>query len=115
MTATLRAATVRGNDVELSWSDGQPAATFSLVWLRDNCPANQHPDTKQRLVDTFSIAADVGVLAIAVEDQGRGLKVEWADGSAIVACIRLINSGRAAFHVWHRYAVVPRAIGDDVR
>jgi hypothetical protein len=50
--------------------------------------------------------------AIQLKCSGR---VEWADGRIIVACIRLINSGRAAFHVWFRNAVVPRAIGDDVR
>jgi trimethyllysine dioxygenase len=76
----LRAATVRGHDLELTWADGRPAATLPLIWLRDNCPASQHPDTKQRLIDTFGIAADIAVRAIAVENQGRRLKVEWADG-----------------------------------
>ena len=81
MTATLRAATLRGHDVELSWSDGRPPATLPLMWLRDNCqsPGSQHPDTKQRLVDTFSIAPDIAARAIVVEAQGRVLKVEWAE------------------------------------
>jgi trimethyllysine dioxygenase len=85
MTATLRAATVRGEDVELSWADGRPAATLPLMWLRDNCPAagSQHPDTKQRLVDTFGIATDIQARAIAVEEQGRVLKVEWAEGGHV--------------------------------
>jgi len=83
MTATLREATVRGHDVELRWSDGRPPATLPLLWLRDNCPASQHPDTKQRLVDTFGIAADIAARAIAVEDQGRVLRVEWAEGGHI--------------------------------
>lgn len=80
MATILREATVKGPDVELKWSDGRPAAMLPLMWLRDNCQssASQHPDTRQRLVDTFAIAADIGARAIAVEEQGRVLKVEWA-------------------------------------
>jgi trimethyllysine dioxygenase len=83
MTSILREAKVRGQDVELSWNDGRSPATLPLMWLRDNCPSSQHPDTKQRLVDTFGIAADVAARAISVEDQGRVLKVEWADGEHV--------------------------------
>jgi trimethyllysine dioxygenase len=83
MTPTLREARVRGHDVELSWNDGRAPATLPLIWLRDNCPASQHPDTRQRLVDTFAIAADIAARAITVEDQGRVLKVEWAEGGHV--------------------------------
>jgi len=83
MTPTLRGAQLRGHDVELSWSDGRPAETLPLMWLRDNCPDSQHPDTKQRLVDTFGIAPDIAARAIGVEDRGQLLKVEWADGGHV--------------------------------
>jgi trimethyllysine dioxygenase len=83
MTPTLREAKVRGHDVELSWSDGRSPATLPLMWLRDNCPSSQHPDTRQRLVDTFRIDADIAARAISVEDQGRVLMVEWADGEPV--------------------------------
>jgi trimethyllysine dioxygenase len=83
MTPTLREAKVRGQDLELSWSDGRSPATLPLMWLRDNCPASQHPDTRQRLVDTFGIGADIAARAITLEDQGRVLKVEWADGGHV--------------------------------
>ncbi len=83
MTATLRAATIRGQDLELTWSDARHPTTLPLMWLRDNCPASLHPDTGQRLVDTFRLGADIGARAITVEDQGRGLKVEWAEGGHV--------------------------------
>ena len=83
MMPTLREAAVRGQDIELSWSDGRAPATLPLMWLRDNCPASQHPDTRQRLVDTFAIAANIGARAIAVEDQGRVLTIEWAEGGHV--------------------------------
>ena len=85
MTATLSAATVRGQHVELQWHDGRPSDTLPLMWLRDNCQSveSQHPDTKQRLVDTFRITADIAARTIAVEDQGQMLKVEWAEGGHV--------------------------------
>jgi trimethyllysine dioxygenase len=82
MMPTLRGATIHGHDVELAWSDGRPPATLPLMWLRDNCQDadSQHPETRQRLVDTFSIAPDIAARAIAVEEQGRVLRVDWAEG-----------------------------------
>ena len=85
MTATLTAAKVKGNEVEISFGDGRPVATLPLMWLRDNCQSadSQHPDTKQRLVDTFSIPTGIAAHAIAVEDNGRVLRVDWAEGGHV--------------------------------
>jgi trimethyllysine dioxygenase len=83
MTPTLREVTVRGQDLELAWSDARPPTTLPLMWLRDNCPEGMHPDTKQRLIDTFAIGADVAPRAVSVDDQGRGLTVEWAEGGQV--------------------------------
>ncbi len=85
MTARLREAKVNGPDVELRWGDGRPPATLPLMWLRDNCQSagSVHPDTKQRLVDTFGISADIAARAIVVEEQGAVLKVEWAEGGHV--------------------------------
>ena len=85
MTATLSAARVLGHDVELEWGDGRPRATLPLMWLRDNCQSveSQHPETKQRIVDTFGIKTDIAARSIAVEEHGRVLKVEWAEGGHV--------------------------------
>ena len=49
-------------------------------WLRDHGDdsASLNPQSKQRLVDTFSI--DRGVMAVAVAVDGGWLDVEWNDG-----------------------------------
>lgn len=85
MTATLTGATVKGHAIELDWSDGRAAEALPLLWLRDNCqgPQSQHPETKQRLVDTFRIPPDIRARAIAVENDGRVLRVDWADGGHV--------------------------------
>jgi trimethyllysine dioxygenase len=85
MSTVLKHAVVRDRDVELNFTDGRPAAVLPLFWLRDNCqgPESQHPDTKQRLVDTFSIPPDIAARAIALEEGGRVLRVDWAQGGLV--------------------------------
>ena len=86
MSATLSAATIRGSEVELNWRDGAPGLKLPLLWLRDNCQCDEsrHPQTRQRLVDTFRIPADITASSIALEQDGRVLRLEW-DGSGHVS------------------------------
>jgi len=79
MTARLESATLRGQDVELCFADRHASLTLSLFWLRDHDPSADalHPETQQRLIDTFQIPADIGAQAIAVMDDGRTLQVQW--------------------------------------
>ena len=39
---------------------------------------SQHPETRQRLVDTFRIPADLAAASATIEDGGRTLRVEWS-------------------------------------
>jgi len=65
--------------LEIAWDDGAKAP-FSLFWLRDHCacPVCQHPETKQRQVDTFALPSDPETLRIALEEGGRFLRIDWA-------------------------------------
>ncbi|EEH44311.2 trimethyllysine dioxygenase [Paracoccidioides brasiliensis Pb18] len=49
------------------------------LWLRDNCQCNKciHSDTRQRLVDTFSIPVDIR--PSAVRNLENHLEIEWAN------------------------------------
>jgi len=85
MGATLSNAVVKGGELELRWSDRRPQSVLPLLWLRDHCtaPGSQHPETKQRLVDTFRIPTDLSALSAKVEDGGRTLRVEWSSDGHI--------------------------------
>jgi len=80
MGIALRDVKLADRHVELNWADGRAGDRFSLLWLKDHCPSPQclHPDTKQRQVDTFSIPEDIAARAVAIEENGRVLKIEWA-------------------------------------
>lgn len=79
MTTLLRSALLTGPDVQLAFADGRPELTLSLFWLRDH-DSNEdalHPETQQRLIDTFQIPADIAARSVTVEDNGQALWVEW--------------------------------------
>jgi trimethyllysine dioxygenase len=81
MTATLRAAHLEDQDVELTFGDGRAPVRLPLLWLRDHCPSpgTHHPQTHQRVIDTFSIPADIAARSVGVEERGARLRIEWAD------------------------------------
>ncbi|MBV9622216.1 MAG: trimethyllysine dioxygenase [Gammaproteobacteria bacterium] len=85
MRVPLQQARVRGADVELQFKDGRAPTVLPLVWLRDNCQdaQSQHPETRQRLVDTFSIPADIRARAVALENEGQALRIDWAEGDLV--------------------------------
>jgi trimethyllysine dioxygenase len=83
MTTVLRGALLRGRDVQLAFADGRADLTLSLFWLRDHDPNEDalHPETQQRLINTFQIPPDIGARSIEVVEEGRALQVHWlADG-----------------------------------
>jgi len=80
MSTRVQRATVRGADIEVELNDGQPGRTVPLLWLRDHCPSPQthHPETRQRLIDTFRIPMELTARAVEVESEGCVLRIDWA-------------------------------------
>ncbi|KAG9027363.1 hypothetical protein FRB95_007824 [Tulasnella sp. JGI-2019a] len=63
--------------VSVGWGDGMKWSRYHNIWLRDHCRCSEcfHPITKQRLVDTFEIPADIH--PNNVESKENGLEVTW--------------------------------------
>ena len=71
----------RDDSVPSFWSK------FHHIWLRDNCQCSEcyHPGTRQRLLDTLKIGANlrprsVRLLENSGPTEGDSLVVEWEDG-----------------------------------
>jgi trimethyllysine dioxygenase len=79
MSVRLRSAILQGRDVRLTFSDRRPDLVLSLFWLRDHCqsPEALHPETRQRLADTFAIPADIEAESLSVAAEGGELRVHW--------------------------------------
>jgi len=59
------------------WNNGQ-ISTFHYLWLRDNCSANFHPDTHERIFDQLSI--DENIYPIHTEFDDKNLYIDWSEG-----------------------------------
>lgn len=67
-------AQVQGNNVTVS------DKVVPNIWLRDNCQCSScvHEATKQRLLDTFSVLADIAIAKHSIEEDS--ITIEWSDG-----------------------------------
>jgi len=65
--------------VTLIWDEGHRSA-FHHLWLRDNCDCSEcvHPQTRERLLDTFALAPDVAPERLCADSET--LTVDWTDG-----------------------------------
>ncbi|KAJ5911379.1 Trimethyllysine dioxygenase [Penicillium subrubescens] len=77
-----RSALKSGNVViKTNSKTGAPFWQFGSLYLRENCqcPKCIHPDTKQRIVDTFSLSPRVQ--PAEVQNKGANdIQVKWSDG-----------------------------------
>ncbi len=76
----LRDVKIEGETVDLAWADGHQAVV-PLLWLRDHCPcpACLHPETRQRLSDSF-VGSDAVARRISFAANDPALEIEWNEG-----------------------------------
>lgn len=77
----LTHAALQRDAVEVAFADGG-THLFGLTWLRDHCTcaACRHPETQQRLIDTFALPQDLKLSTLALGAGGTTLTLGWADG-----------------------------------
>src|SRR5581483_11632447 len=81
----LRDMQTEGETVKLTWTDGH-RVSVPLLWLRDHCPCPVclHPETRQRLSDSF-VGADIVARRISFAANDRALEIEWAEKGGVHA------------------------------
>lgn len=75
----LVAATPRGDDVVVAWSDGRESP-YDALWLRDNCPCTAcvNPVTREQVFEITAVGEDLAPASIDVSPER--LTVQWSDG-----------------------------------
>ncbi|KAF8245309.1 Trimethyllysine dioxygenase [Wilcoxina mikolae CBS 423.85] len=65
--------------VLVPWEEGK-TSYFQHLWLRDHCQCSKcrHPETKQRLVNTFDLPKNIK--PAIVKASGPALEIKWKDG-----------------------------------
>jgi trimethyllysine dioxygenase len=129
MGVVLKDVKLAGRHVELAWANGRSGDLFSLLWLKDHCPSPKclHPDTKQRQIDTFAIPETLAARNVALEENGRVLRVDWAEGdghehvsrfdASFLASILPVNRAKPQHFSWDAAAIesdVPSVSHDAV-
>lgn len=79
LPAGLAAAETDADSLSLTFTDGRQRR-LPFLWLRDHCACADclHPETAQRLVDTFALPSDLA--PDAIESGAEGLSIRWSDG-----------------------------------
>ena len=110
----LRDVKAEGETVHLTWTDGH-RVSVPLLWLRDHCPcpACLHPETRQRLSDSFA-GADIVARRISFAANDPALEIEWAETGGIHAS-RFEDAWLRATAQRTDTAAEPRALWDDAR
>jgi len=82
MTHLTHAAATR-DGIDLAFGDGR-THLFTHAWLRDHCTCAscRHPETQQRLLDTFALPKGLMVSALELGAGGKRLRLTWPDGHA---------------------------------
>lgn len=68
---------VRADTLVVTWTDGT-STQYPTIWLRDNCPSGQHPQTHERILDLLTLD-DAPILDSARLD-GDTAELTYADG-----------------------------------
>lgn len=78
---TLNSISSNDRWLEVEFSSGQKSR-FHWLWLRENCLCHEchHPQTWERVVDTWSFDKDIKAEKTFIGDNGGRLSLIWPDG-----------------------------------
>ena len=65
------------NALKTFWNNGKNSS-YHYLWLRDNCPTNFHPDTKESFFDQLSVSENIHPIKVEFDD--KNLSIDWSEG-----------------------------------
>jgi gamma-butyrobetaine dioxygenase len=76
---TIRKAILSTSSIKIEWEDNQ-ISYFHFLWLRDNCPSNEHPDARQKIFNIIDVSESIYPNTYFVNDIGN-LEIKWSEGN----------------------------------
>lgn len=73
------------------WEDLE-STTYPSIWLRDNCPSELHPQTRERLLDLLEL--DPAPQLLLAELHGETIRLEYAGGHVSEMPVALLDRHR---------------------
>jgi gamma-butyrobetaine dioxygenase len=87
----LNDLSIRPDALVVTWADDS-VTPFPTIWLRDNCPAGLHPQTRERLLDLLSL--DLSPVLVSAARDGDSVKLVYKDGHISDMPLALLSAHR---------------------
>ena len=59
-----------GTSLEVEWNDGVKSQ-FNYMWLRDNCPTDPDPDSRQRMFNILNVSENNSAKKLNINKEGK--------------------------------------------
>ena len=67
--------------IKIIWNDDQ-VSKFHFLWLRDNCPSNEHPDARQKIFNIISVSEKIYPIKFFI-NKNNNLEIHWSENKHI--------------------------------
>ncbi|KAI9472216.1 MAG: hypothetical protein EXX96DRAFT_349270 [Benjaminiella poitrasii] len=76
-TSKAENTSIGDDSLHVKWANQSDTASYSYLWLRDNCPCPQclHPSSRQKLHSSADVPLDIK--PIQVKPVGEGFEITW--------------------------------------
>ncbi|MDC0056704.1 TauD/TfdA family dioxygenase [Alphaproteobacteria bacterium] len=76
---TIKKLSLSPSSIDIEWND-RKKSYFHFLWLRDNCPSNEHPDARHRMFNLLDVSEDIYPTKYFLNNFGN-LEIEWSEGN----------------------------------
>ena len=65
--------------IRIIWKDNK-ISKFHFLWLRDNCPSNEHPTARQKVFNIISVSKNIYPKKYFINNKGN-LEIKWSENN----------------------------------
>ena len=76
---TIKNLCLSESSLDIEWNDNRKSY-FHFLWLRDNCPSNEHPDARHRMFNLLDVSENIHPNKYFLNSNGD-VEIEWSEGN----------------------------------
>ena len=75
----IKNLSLSASSLDIEWNDSKKSY-FHFLWLRDNCPSNEHPEARQKIFNILDVNENIYPKKYSINKEGN-LEIEWSEGN----------------------------------
>ena len=75
----IKNLSLSASSLDIEWNDSKKSY-FHFLWLRDNCPSNEHPEARQKIFNILDVNENIYPKKYSINKDGN-LEIEWSEGN----------------------------------